>query len=112
MPTKTSSRAVASQFDHIESPTMPTATATHYTMPKPDDFGAARVARRRWLLLVGFVAFALLTLGARFGMAWAWPLPQCWLRKLTGLPCPACGSTRSLAAWSQWDLGQALQLNP
>ena len=41
-----------------------------------------------------------------------WALPQCGLRRWTGLPCPACGSTRSLYAWSDWHLLDAFRFNP
>ncbi len=41
-----------------------------------------------------------------------WFFPQCLLRKFTGIPCPTCGSTRSLAAWAHLDLEQALLFNP
>lgn len=49
---------------------------------------------------------------ARFALLWQLPLPQCWLRKLTGIPCPTCGCTRSLASWAMLDLGQAFRFNP
>jgi hypothetical protein len=31
---------------------------------------------------------------------------------LTGIPCPLCGSTRSLAAWGQLDFAKAFAFNP
>lgn len=45
-------------------------------------------------------------------MRWQLPLPFCLLRKLTGIPCPFCGSTRSLAAWATLDVEQAFRFNP
>lgn len=36
----------------------------------------------------------------------------CPLHSLTGLPCPGCGMSRAIAAWSQGDLSAALGLNP
>ena len=48
----------------------------------------------------------------RLGVEWHLPLPVCWLRQLTGIPCPACGCTRSLLAWSKFDLSQAFFYNP
>jgi phosphate/sulfate permease len=54
--------------------------------------------------------------GAVILSALAWhfklPLPQCAWRQLTGIPCPFCGGTRSLVAWSQLDLARAFILNP
>jgi hypothetical protein len=54
---------------------------------------------------------------AGMGVAWvtqrfSLPAPECGLLKLTGIPCPFCGSTRSLAAWSRFDLELACSLNP
>ena len=55
---------------------------------------------------------AALAVVVRFALLGQWSLPQCWLRKLTGIPCPSCGCTRSLAAWTTLDLGHALRFNP
>ena len=44
--------------------------------------------------------------------SWALPWPRCGLRLLTGLPCPLCGSTRSLAAVAQLHWAEALAYNP
>ncbi len=48
----------------------------------------------------------------RLADAWRLPLPFCGFKKLTGLPCPFCGSLRSLLAWSHLDLAGALAWNP
>lgn len=70
-------------------------------------------SRTRSLSPVWFVlAMAPLAVAARFTLLWQWPIPQCWLRKLTGVPCPSCGCTRSLAAWTSLDFEQALRFNP
>jgi hypothetical protein len=45
-------------------------------------------------------------------MRWNIPIPQCQWKKLTGIPCPACGSTRCLAAIASLQLATALQFNP
>lgn len=58
---------------------------------------------------IGFVG---LVVTARVATQWHLPYPECWLRKLTGLPCPSCGCTRGLLAWSQLDLAQAFFFNP
>src|SRR5262245_12213889 len=62
--------------------------------------------------LWAIAGLAVLAWIARLALQWQLPFPQCWLRKLTGVPCPACGCTRSLAAWSSGNLEQALLLNP
>jgi Protein of unknown function (DUF2752) len=36
----------------------------------------------------------------------------CPLRRVTGVPCPFCGATRSVGAAVQGDLGASLALNP
>ncbi len=36
----------------------------------------------------------------------------CWFHGLTGLPCPGCGLTRSLASISHRELGAALRYHP
>ena len=40
------------------------------------------------------------------------PLPRCGFRALTGTPCPLCGSTHALIAWSHLDFKTAFRLNP
>lgn len=45
-------------------------------------------------------------------MRWQLPLPFCGLREFTGIPCPACGSTRSLLAWTYLDPISAFRFNP
>lgn len=54
----------------------------------------------------------LLVVLVRVAVQWNLPMPVCWMRLLLGVPCPACGSTRCLLAWSRFDLAQAFQLNP
>lgn len=39
-------------------------------------------------------------------------LPQCLFKEFTAIPCPTCGTTRSLIAFSKLDLVAALQFNP
>ncbi len=38
--------------------------------------------------------------------------PQCMFRKLTGLPCPTCGATRSVVHLAQGDISAAFMMNP
>src|SRR5262245_9588196 len=61
-----------------------------------------------WAAL-GFVA---LTAGVQLAARWQIPFPPCLLRKFTGIPCPTCGCTRSLLAWSHFDLAAAFRFNP
>lgn len=51
-------------------------------------------------------------LAINLALRWHVPLPFCLLREWTGIPCPACGSTRSLLAWSHLDPLGALRFNP
>ena len=60
-------------------------------------------------LLIGL---GFLAMTANVAMRWQVPLPFCALRKLTGIPCPACGSTRSLLAWTHLDPVAAFLFNP
>jgi hypothetical protein len=41
-----------------------------------------------------------------------WPPVLCPLRALTGLPCPTCGATRALFAFTSGELRAALRWNP
>ena len=36
----------------------------------------------------------------------------CLVDKLVQIPCPFCGTTRSLSELSQWNLARAMELNP
>ncbi len=40
------------------------------------------------------------------------PLALCTFKRLTGLPCPTCGSTRALARLAHFDVAGALLMNP
>jgi uncharacterized protein DUF2752 len=62
--------------------------------------------------LAALPALIILMAGLRFATQWNLPLPICWLRRLTGIPCPACGCTRCLVAWAHFDLATAFRLNP
>ena len=59
-----------------------------------------------------FAGMLLLLAGARVSLAWPLPLPFCLLKRLTGIPCPFCGSTRSLQACSRLDFAASFHWNP
>jgi hypothetical protein len=64
---------------------------------------------------VEFLFFGVSLTGAASCFAWlafGLPWPKCWFRQLTGLPCPACGATRSALALVHGDLGSAISHNP
>lgn len=67
-----------------------------------------RPARLLWLL-----GGSLLVLGAARLIPYSpVTLPPCGLRTLTGIPCPLCGSTRALIAFSHFNLADAFRFNP
>jgi len=61
-------------------------------------------------IIYGGIALAVL------GFAWLFPVlsfaPQCMFRKLTGLPCPTCGATRSVVHLVHGDISHAFIMNP
>jgi hypothetical protein len=61
-----------------------------------------------WVFVAGLAVLAI----ARTIPYWPLPIPVCGLRALTGFPCPLCGSTRCLIAWSHLDPTKALGFNP
>lgn len=74
-----------------------------------------RQSGKRIYLLLGGLALA--------GQGWLWyflvyggpaesSLLACPTRRLIGIPCPACGTTRSAAALAQGQFELALQTNP
>lgn len=69
---------------------------------------------RRTLLLTALPAGLVLLLAfvARFIIDRQLPMPRCLLRELTGVPCPTCGGTRSLAALAEFDWPTAWSMNP
>lgn len=69
------------------------------------------MTRRAFYLLAG----ALCALGyAWIAISWqsAGGSSPCLFRWLTGVPCPACGSTRALRVLLQGDVAQAFLINP
>src|SRR5262245_45115134 len=66
----------------------------------------------RWHPVLIVAAGIVAASAARFCLDYQIPFPFCLLRKTTGVPCPACGSTRSLVAWTHLDPIAALRFNP
>lgn len=62
--------------------------------------------------LIYLVGLATAALAVNLALRWHVPLPFCALREWTGIPCPACGSTRSLLASSHLDFLSAFRFNP
>ena len=56
------------------------------------------------IAILALVAVRLLPLSAF--------LPPCAFKAVTGFPCPACGSTRSLACLAQGDIAASMAMNP
>lgn len=58
---------------------------------------------------------ALLVLGAvaaRVATQWNVPLPACGFRRMTSIPCPLCGGTRTMRSIAELDFAAAFSLNP
>ncbi|MBI2929013.1 MAG: DUF2752 domain-containing protein [Verrucomicrobia bacterium] len=68
--------------------------------------------RRSYAPLIAIGSLVVVLVALRLAVAWRLPLPFCGFKKLTGLPCPFCGSLRSLLAWSHLDLAAAFTWNP
>jgi hypothetical protein len=68
-------------------------------------------AKRTPVLWVVAACAAMLA-GARVVQVAPMLLPPCGLRTLTGIPCPFCGSTRALIAWSHLDAAAAIRWSP
>jgi hypothetical protein len=65
--------------------------------------------------LVGAIVLAAIVSGisfVHFADRMHLPWPVCALRQWTGVPCPGCGTTRSLLAWAELRPVEALRLNP
>jgi hypothetical protein len=62
-----------------------------------------------------FLFLAVSSVAAASCFVWlaaGWPWPGCWFRRLTGLPCPTCGATRSALSLAHGDLMAAWRHNP
>jgi len=64
---------------------------------------------------LGTIYGVVLTSAAIVAATWLWldlPRMVCPLRKLAGLPCPTCGSTRMVEAMLRGDFAVAFTANP
>lgn len=57
-------------------------------------------------------AVAMIIAGLAYRLGALQSIVLCPLRRVTGVPCPFCGATRSVGAAIQGDLGASLALNP
>src|SRR5262249_19912433 len=81
----------------------------HVTLKPADD---PRPALWRFAPAWAGLGLVMLAFGVDLAVRLQIPFPQCMLRKFTGIPCPTCGCTRSLLAWSHFDLPAAFRFNP
>ncbi len=65
-----------------------------------------------WALLVFALWAAIVALGLRFGDGEGGGLVLCHFKRLTGRPCPSCGSSRGVLAALHGDLVEAWAWNP
>ena len=62
-----------------------------------------------------FLFLAVSSVAAASSFIWlasGFPWPGCWFRRLTGLPCPTCGATRTALSLVHGDLTAAWRHNP
>ncbi|MDR2863109.1 MAG: DUF2752 domain-containing protein [Puniceicoccales bacterium] len=67
------------------------------------------ISAERWLSVL--IPVGWLTGGITVLQFQEW-LPWCILFRVTGIPCPACGGTRSTLALAHGHIGQAFYFNP
>jgi len=78
---------------------------------KPLRFRAATGTERQLAMLWGAAAVSAVVLRPVW-IAAAPFLGSCTFRRLTGIPCPTCGTTRAALALLDFDLGAAIGVNP
>jgi len=78
---------------------------------KPFPSRAATGTERQLAMLWGAAAVSAIVLRPVW-VAVAPSLGSCTFRRLTGIPCPTCGTTRTALALLDLDLGAAIVVNP
>jgi len=68
--------------------------------------------KRRFFFLLLFVCATSFILLLRWNSPSELRLPSCFFRKITGLYCPGCGSTRAVWRLLQGDLSGSLRFHP
>jgi len=61
----------------------------------------------RLIFLFGFILLVYITMAFK-----GWAFNVCWIKTITGIPCPTCGGTRALMAITHGDFWMAWQYNP
>ncbi|MEO8205444.1 MAG: DUF2752 domain-containing protein [Chthoniobacterales bacterium] len=62
--------------------------------------------------LIGAEVFITSILLMLFWFKMALPIPQCWLRAATGIPCATCGASHAMQRLLQMDWKAAMLWNP
>ncbi|MDB4995314.1 MAG: hypothetical protein JWM74_2746 [Myxococcaceae bacterium] len=57
-------------------------------------------------------AVAIFAFAAAGGLLYVGGVPRCPIALVTGVPCPACGSTRSMRALVHLDFDEVVRFNP
>jgi hypothetical protein len=58
------------------------------------------------------IGAAIFTIAALGGLVYIGGVPRCPIAMVTGVPCPACGSTRSMRALAHLDFDEVARFNP
>jgi hypothetical protein len=67
---------------------------------------------RLYAFMLAVCALGWAWLGLHLGRSAEMDLQLCWIKATTGMPCPACGTTRAVDALLHGHLWQGVVLNP
>lgn len=79
--------------------------------PKTDN-SAPRGRGLTWAVLLGVAWLTMVIAGVVVEKATGHPVQMCMFKRLTGLPCATCGSTRAMLALAHGEPARAFTLNP